>query len=264
MPREMDCFCSQNRRIVQHMSRYSTLGRLAELAEEQWGLITRQQALGLGVARRTLDRLTAQEGILQKVSHGVYRLPGAPPPDHEALRAAWLQLAPDAPAWERVEAQGVVSHRSAADMYGVGHLPEERHEFTAAVRYQSRRPDVRTHRRKLTDAESNILRGLPVTRPARIVSDLLHDNEDPGAVAHIITDSLRSVYESPTAVADALAPHAHKFGLRRRDGLALLRWMLDLAGDPEGELWISEARAQARSQLPPEREPATMSGSPPP
>ncbi len=245
---------------MKYMSRYGMLGRLAEMAEEQWGLITRRQVLGLGVSRRTLDRLIAREGVLQKVAHGVYRLRGAPPPDHEALRAAWLQLAPDVPVWERVEAQGVVSHRSAADMYGLGHLPEEGHEFTVAARYQPRRPDVRMHRRKLTDTEWNILRGLPVTRPARIVSDLLYDNEDPGAVAHIITDSLRNVYESPTTVAGALAPHAGKFGLRRYDGLALLQWMLDLVGDPESGLWISEARARVGSQFPPERAPATVGG----
>jgi hypothetical protein len=228
------------------------------MAEEQWGLVTRQQALGLGVARRTLDRLIAQEHILQKVAHGVYRLRGAPPPDHEGLRAAWLQLAPVVPVWERAEAQGVVSHRSAADMYGVGHLPEESHEFTVAERHQPRRPDVRTYRRKLTKTEWNILRGLPVTRPARIVSDLLYDNEDPGAVAHIITDSLRKVYESPEAVADVLAAHAGKFGLRRHDGLALLEWMLDLVGDPESGLWISEARARVGSQFPSAHAPATV------
>ncbi len=232
------------------------------MAEEQWGLITRQQALDLGVARRTLDRLTAQKGVLRKVARGVYRLRGAPPPDHEPLRAAWLQLAPDVPAWERVEAQGVVSHRSAADMYGIGHPPEERHEFTVAARHQSRRPDMRTHRRKLTDTEWNILSGLPVTRPARIASDLLYDNEDPGAVAQIITDSLRNVYESSAVVADALAPHAGKFGLRRRDGLALLRSMLDLVGDREYELWISDARARRASRLPPERAPAPVGGNP--
>jgi predicted transcriptional regulator of viral defense system len=245
-----------------HMPQYSTLGRLTEMAEEQWGLVTRQQALGLGVARRTLDRLTAQEGVLQKVARGVYRLRGAPPPDHEALRAAWLQLAPDVPVWERVDAQGVVSHRSAADIYGVGHLPEEHREFTVPARHQPRRPDVKTHRRKLTDTEWAVWHGLPVTRPARIASDLLYDSEDPGAVAHIITDSLRNVYERPTTVADALAPHAGKFGLRRHDGLALLQWMLDLVGDPESELWMSAARARAGSQIPSGLAQATVGGDP--
>lgn len=240
------------------MPKYSTLSRLTETAEEQWGLITRRQALGLGVAPRTLDRLTAEGGVLQKIAHGVYRLRGAPPPDHEALRAAWLQLAPDVPVWERVEGQGVVSHRSAADMYGLGHLPEERHEFTLAARRQSRRSDVRMHCRKLTETEWSILRGLPVTRPARIVSDLLYDNEDPGAVAHVIADSLRDGHESSIRVVDALAPHTGRFGLRRHDGLALLRWMLELVGDSESKIWISEAQAHAGREFPPARAPATV------
>jgi len=247
---------------MQYMPQYSTLGRLTEMAEEQWGLITRQEALVLGVSRRTLDRLTAQEGALQKVAHGVYRLRGAPPPDHEALRAAWLQLAPDVPTWERVEAQGVVSHRSAADMYGVGHLPEEHHEFTLGTRHQTRRPDVRLHRRKLTDAEWIILRGLPVTRPSRIVYDLLYDNEDPSGIAQIISDSLRNVYDYPSTIAKALAPHAGKFGLRRLDGVALLQWMLDLIGDPETTLWMSEVRAHLVSGIDTERAPSAMGGNP--
>jgi predicted transcriptional regulator of viral defense system len=244
------------------MPQYPTLGRLTEMAEEQWGLLTRQQALGLGTPPRTLDRLTTADGVLQKVAHGVYRLRGAPPPDHENLRAAWLQLAPSAPVWERVESQGVVSHRSGADMYGLGHLPEERHEFTVAKRHQTRRRDVRLHSRKLTDAEWIILRGLPVTRPSRIVSDLLYDNEDPGGIGQIISDSFRSVYDYPSTTAEALAPHAAKFGLRRQDGVALLRWMLDLVGDPDTEFWMSEARAHAGSKLDTERAPAAVGGNP--
>ncbi|HEY7891185.1 MAG TPA: type IV toxin-antitoxin system AbiEi family antitoxin domain-containing protein [Solirubrobacteraceae bacterium] len=244
------------------MPQYSTLDRLTEMAEEQWGLLSRQQALGLGVSRRTLDRLTAQAGVLQKVAHGVYRLRGAPPPDHEALRAAWLQLAPNVPVWERVEAQGVVSHRSAADMYGVGHLPEERHEFTIAARHQSRRRDIRLHQRKLTNPEWIVLRGLPVTRPSRIASDLLYNNEDPAAVAQVISDSLRNVYDYPSTVARALAPHAGRYGLRRGDGVALLRWMLDLVGDPEINSWMSEARIHAGSEIDTERAPATVGGNP--
>jgi hypothetical protein len=247
---------------MQPMPQYPTLARLTEMAEEQWGLLTRQQALGLGTSPRTLDRLTAEGGVLQKVAHGVYRLRGAPPPDHEDLRAAWLQLGPTVPIWERVESQGVVSHRSAADMYGAGHLPEERHEFTLGTRHQTRRPDVRLHRRKLMDAEWIILRGLPVTRPSRIVSDLLYDNEDPSGIAQIISDSLRNVYDYPSTIAEALAPHAGKFGLRRLDGVVLLQWMLDLVGDPETTLWMSEARAHAVSGIDTERAPSAVGGNP--
>src|ERR1039458_8479287 len=95
------------------MKRYSTLNRLSRYAEDQWGLVTRRQAEMAGVSRATLTRLIA-ESILERVDHGVYHLAGAPMPDHPELRAAWLQLAPDVPAWERKPDQGVISHRSAA------------------------------------------------------------------------------------------------------------------------------------------------------
>ncbi|HTX58472.1 MAG TPA: type IV toxin-antitoxin system AbiEi family antitoxin domain-containing protein [Verrucomicrobiae bacterium] len=225
------------------MARASTLERLIDYAEDQWGLVTRRQALSAGVPASTLRRLVTDGRAIKPVAHGVYRVGGAPPPDHESLRAAWLQLAPDVPAWERGAANGVVSHRSAAEMYGIGHFAEERHEFTLARRRQSKRPDVRLHRRRLTDAEWIVLRGLPVTRPARIASDLLYDGEDAAGVAHLIGDALRGVYDYPGTVAEALAPHASSFGLRRNDGVALLDWMLDLVGEPEITFWIDEARA---------------------
>lgn len=243
------------------MPQYPTLARLTETAEDQWGLITRQQALGAGVSRRTMERLTAEGSVLRKVAHGVYRLTGAPQPDREGLRAAWLQLAPAVPGWARKAEQGVVSHRSAAAMYGVGDLPEERFEFTVARRHQSRRPDVRLHHRKLADAEWIVLRGLPVTRPARIASDLLRDREDPAAVAQIVGDALASAYEHPGALTDALSPHASAFGLPRGDGLALLRWLLDLLDDPRTELWMSEARAHSERAIGAERAPAVVGGS---
>ena len=169
------------------MPRSTTLSRLARIAEDQWGLVTRRQAERAGVSRATLQRRTA-DAVLERVAYGVYHLTGAPMPDHLDLRAAWLQLAPDVPAWERTLEQGVVSHRSAAALYGLGHLPADVHEFTLPTRRQSRRPDVRLHRRTLQPSACIELRGLPVTRPSRIVADLLRANEDPEAVAHVVAD----------------------------------------------------------------------------
>lgn len=229
---------------MQFMARYSTVSGLAAIAQDQWGLVTRRQAERAGISPATLQRL-ASGSVLERVTQGVYRLAGSPTPDHLELRAAWLQLAPDVPAWERTPREGVVSHRSAAAVYGLGHLPADRHEFTLPVRRQSRRPDVRLHQREVADSEWISLHGLPVTRPARIATDLLADREDPGAVGHVIADAIRSVYDYPATFADALAPHAAKFGLRRRDGIALLGWLLDLVGDPETEQWMTDARAHA-------------------
>lgn len=226
------------------MGRHTTIpSRLADLFQEQWGLVTRRQAVNVGIPQTTLDRLTAPGSALERVAHGVYRLSGAPIPEHLELRAAWLQLAPDVPAWERVPAQGVVSYRSAAALYGLGHLPADRHEFTLAQRRQTRRSDVRLHVLPLTDAEWTRLSALPVTRPARIAFDLLSDREDPGAVAQVVADAIRGALEHPGAFAECLAPHAARLGLRRNDGFALLRWLLDLVGDPHTPGWLNEARA---------------------
>jgi predicted transcriptional regulator of viral defense system len=228
---------------MQHMPQASTVSKLAQVAEDQWGLVTRRQAETGGVSPATVQRLS-DEGVLERVGHGVYHLAGAPLPDHVPLRAAWLQLAPGTPAWERLDktGQGVVSHRSAAALYGLGHLPADTHEFTLPVRRQVRRSDVRIHRRKLANDEWIILRGLPVTRPSRIASDLLADREDPEAVAHVVADAIRKKNEYAATFVGALAPHAAQLGLRRGDGLAVLRWLLDLVGDPATPRWLEEAQ----------------------
>jgi hypothetical protein len=230
-------------RYIAVMPRYTTLSRLGEIAEDQWGLLTRRQAERAGVSRATVDRLAGDGKVLERVAYGVYHLTGAPTPDHLDLRAAWLQLAPDIPAWERTPGEGVVSYRSAAALYGIGHLPADSHDFTVPTRKQSRRSDVRLHHRTIGTGEWIQLRGLLVTLPSRIASDLLLDQEDPEAVAHVVADAIRAVYDYPGSFADALAPHSLKFGLRRRDGIALLRWLLDLVGDPETPRWMEEGRA---------------------
>ena len=224
------------------VTRSPTRSRISGVTEDQWGLVTRRQAEAAGVSQATLQRL-ADGGVLDRVAHGVYRLEGAPPPDHLALRAAWLQLAPAVPAWERMPEQGVVSHRSAAALAGLGHLPADRHDFTLPGRRQSRRPDVRLHQRAVREGEAIVVSGLPVTRPSRIAADLLDDREGPEAVAYVVADAIRAGYENPGAFADAMAPFAARFGLGRGDGLAVLRWLLDIAGDPDMPKWVKAAGA---------------------
>ena len=222
------------------MATSRTALRLADLAESQGGLLTRRQAEASGVSPATITRL-ARSGALDRVAHGVYRFAGAPPPAHQELRAAWLQLAPDTPGWERRPEQGVVSHRSAAALYGLGHLPADNHDFILTGRRQTRRPDVRLHVGRLTDAEWNFLAGLPVTRPSRIATDLLGEREDPAAVAHVVTDAIGAGHDYPSTFAQTLAAHAAHFGLRRGDGVAVLRWLFGLVGDGRARKWLAEA-----------------------
>lgn len=226
------------------MARSSPHLRLRDLTHDQWGLVTRRQIEDAGIAATTIDRLTRPGADLERVAHGVYQLAGTPIPDHRELRAAWLQLAPEVPAWKRTADQGVVSHRSAAAVYGLGNLPADRHEFTLPRRKQTRRGDVRIHLRTLGDAEWLRLGGLPVTRPSRIASDLLWDHEDPEAVAHIVVEAIRGISDYPATFVETLAPHARRFGLREGDGLGVLRWLAGLVGgDPDFGRWMGEAWA---------------------
>jgi hypothetical protein len=225
------------------MVHVATIELLANLAEDQWGLVTRQQAEGAGLAWTTVARLASDRSALERVAHGVYRLRGSPPTDHLELRAAWMQLAPNTPVWERTPEQGVVSHRSAASVFRLGDLTAERHEFILPRRRQSRRANVRFHRGHLDRGNWVNLGGLLVTRPARIAADLLADGEEPDAVAPMVAQALREIKDYPGTVADAIAPLAPRFGLRRNDGLGLLRWLLELAPDRDVPQWLDEARA---------------------
>jgi hypothetical protein len=231
------------------MAHASTILKLSGVAGDQWGLVTRRQAEASDVSPATLQRLS-NAAVLERIGHGVYRLAGAPLPDHMVLRSAWLQLAPETPGWQRTPEQGVVSHRSAAAVYGLGDLPADVHEFTLPERRQVRRPDVRIHRGKVADDEWIVHRGLPVTRPSRIAADLLADREDPEAVAQVVADAIRGAYDYPGTFAERLGPHAARFHLRRGDGVAMLRWLLDLVGDPETPRWMEEARETVLEETP--------------
>jgi predicted transcriptional regulator of viral defense system len=208
------------------MSAVEALALLAtEVAEDQWGLVTRAQALDVGVPRATFARLVAG-GALVRVAHGVYRVAGGPDPGHLDLRAAWLQLDPRTAAWQRVRSQdvAVVSHRSAAQLYGLGDLIADTHEFSVAVRTQTRRQDVRLYLREVAPADRDVVEGLPVTRAHRIVADLLAAYEDGSAVATIAVDAVRRGLATPARIAVSVAPLARRY--HAGDGEALARQLL--------------------------------------
>jgi hypothetical protein len=218
------------------------LQRLFAVAEDQWGLCTRQQAQQVGVGASSLARL-ARDGLLDRVAHGVYRIRGAAEPDHLALRAAWLQLEPDTPAWVRVRSPDValVSHTSAASLYGVGDLRADVHEFTIPVRRQTRRTDVRLHRGVVPDGQQLLLHGLPTTRAGRMIADLLDDHIEPESVAQITAEVIQRVLDYPNSIAESIAPSAARYGFRRGDGVALLDHLLTLANYSDRPKMVSLA-----------------------
>ena len=219
------------------------LQRLRHLAEGQWGLFTVRQAKQAGVVSRSLARLVDSE-LLERVAHGVYRVRGGADPDNLGLRSAWLQLDPNRPAWERLDDPdgAVVSHSSAAALYGVGDLRADVHEFTIPHRRQTRRPDIRLHRGQVPENRRILLHGLPTTRAGRMIGDLLADSVDPDQVAQIAVEVIDNVYDYPRVIAESLTLQAARFGFRKGDGIALFDELLRRAGYADRERMVAMAR----------------------
>jgi hypothetical protein len=204
---------------------------LADLAAEQWGLVTTAQARGVGVPAQAVARLMNQ-GALERMSHGVYRVAGAPPAPSDGLRAAWLALDPQRTAAERLrdDPPEVVSHRSAAALHDLGDLEADRIEFTVARRRQSRRPDVRFHRGEVGDGEWTLLDGLPVTTVVRTVGDLAAARIDGGHLASVVGDALTVKQVDADELVEVLRPHAYHYGVAMGDGEALVSRFLQESG----------------------------------
>jgi hypothetical protein len=135
--------------------------RVTEVAERQHGVVTRAQLLDLGVSAAAIDWRLAR-GTLRPVFRGVYA------PGHAALRdegrwlAATLAYGPGA----------VLSHMSAAHLWGMRIGRDKNIHVTTSVRNKSRPGLVVHHSRMLTGADVTRERGIAVTTSARTLVDL--------------------------------------------------------------------------------------------
>jgi predicted transcriptional regulator of viral defense system len=220
---------------------------VASIADEQWGLVTTAQARAAGVSPQSMARL-ANEGVLERVAHGVYRVVGAGSPLDD-LRAAWLALAPQQRATDRLrEPDAVLSHRSAARYHQLGDLDADRFEFTVATRRQSKRPDVRFHRETLAPGEWQITTGLPVTTIVKTISDLAKTRTDGGHLAGVVRDAIAVASVTAEEISSALDPYAHHYGEQLGHGRALLGRLLDEAGIPKATQQAAQLTAPKPSQ----------------
>lgn len=221
--------------------------RASEIAVQQWGMLTTAQAQARGISRVQLSRLT-DAGVLERVDQGIYAVPASI--DHLThLRSAWLALDPQAMAEDRLRDpvdSGVVSHTSAASLYGLGDLLDDKPEITVATRKQSRR-GTRLHQRRLEADEVTLVDGLPATTPPRTVADLLIDGHDPTHVARIIAEILQRELSSRQALAGALSPVASKYG--EPNGYSLLEHLLDLVSLSAAALTAEIASSQLGRNL---------------
>jgi Transcriptional regulator, AbiEi antitoxin len=133
--------------------------QIARIADRQFGHVTREQLLQLGVPKRTVTRW-ARVGRLIRVHAGVYAVGHQQRTAIATAMAAVLACGPDA----------VLSHDSAAALWGVRTWPSVP-EVTAP--HDRRRRGIRAHRtetllRKDIRRQSNIR----VTSPSRTILDI--------------------------------------------------------------------------------------------
>jgi predicted transcriptional regulator of viral defense system len=206
---------------------------LADLAAEQWGLLTAAQAVARGVSNQALAHLQ-RAGAVERLAHGIYRLTGVPGDEFDELRGAWLGLAPKLTASDRLrQPDAIVSFASAARVHGLGDLEADRHEFTVDRRRTSRRTDIRFHREQVADRDWRPVNGLPTTTIAKTIADLASVHTDGGHLAGVVRDAITMRGIDANAIAQVLRPYAHRYGVRLGDGTGLVTRFLEEAGIPK-------------------------------
>lgn len=221
---------------------------VADLAAQQWGLLTTAQARNSGVPPFMLARL-ADQGILMRIRHGVYAFSSTPSTPALEIRAQWLSLEPAIMAAERRNNNhhwAVVSHETAAELHGIGDLPDDMITFTTSKRRQSRQPDIRFHTTVLNSEEITYLDGLPVTTVARTILDLTQAGHEPGHLRDIITDALTTGVATKDELATTLADVAETFGASSNTPVAMRHYLDELVPT---EAHTDELLAQALREV---------------
>ena len=160
---------------------------LMELAANQQGLLSVAQAHEAGLDGRALRRLV-ERGLLTRERRGIYLVTGVRRrPLHAAIEAVVL-------------AGGVLSHRSAAELHGIGTQLSGRTEVTVVrPRHPRSQPGVIIRQtRRLDRTELTIIGGLNVGRTGMMHADFLSSllgNGAPLTTAVDIIIGLSALYQ---------------------------------------------------------------------
>jgi len=137
---------------------------LFELATDQYGFITRDQAIMAGFNRDTLIQM-AKRGLVDRVGHGLYRFKAFPAGPLDAYMAAVL--------WPHGKT-GVLSHETALDLYGLSDANPAKIHITVPKKHRVTRTIPATyaiHHADLEPREITWREGLPVTTVERTIRD---------------------------------------------------------------------------------------------
>jgi very-short-patch-repair endonuclease len=135
--------------------------RIWTLVRRQHGVVAHRQLRELGLGRSSI-RWRVKSGRLHPVRRGVYAVGRPEIGPNGRWMAALLACGPGA----------VLSHGSAAALWGFGGEPRGLVEVSLPAGMRSRRPGIRAHRRAmLSPDEVTEHEGIPVTTPIRTLID---------------------------------------------------------------------------------------------
>ncbi|HVS99610.1 MAG TPA: type IV toxin-antitoxin system AbiEi family antitoxin domain-containing protein [Solirubrobacterales bacterium] len=143
-------------------SKHQARSRAAwELARRQHGVLARRDLEALGFSKMAIDHRVAT-GRLHLVSRGVYAVGRRELTPHGRWMAAILACGDDA----------VLSHRSAAELWGIGRKESGRIDITIRRHSKIRRRGIQV-RRRVSLPEQSVTRrhGIPVTTPVQTLID---------------------------------------------------------------------------------------------
>lgn len=177
------------------------------LAAKQFGYITREQLLRLGLGRRAIQYRIAARRLIP-VYRGVYAVGHLPMTPLPRAFAAVLACGEGA----------ALSHGSAATLWGFSKHWEMPLEVTVATSHRQR-GGINLHRsRTLTRRDVTWQLGIRVTSPARTVLDYA-PRLTGKALSRFVYDALRSPYLYRPALADVLNRNPTHPGAKRRAAL---------------------------------------------
>jgi predicted transcriptional regulator of viral defense system len=160
------------------------------IAEPRAGYFTTSQAAKAGYSRSLLAH-HVRSGMLDRVGHGIYRLRRYPESPRADLVVAGL----------RVEPEGVVSHESALELYGLSDvLPSEIH-VTVPRTASRRRPGIALHTSRLDPLDVASRDGVKVTTVERTIADVARSGLPEQFVLQAIDEAIERGLTTPALLA---------------------------------------------------------------
>ncbi len=180
------------------------------MARAQHGVLTRRDLEGLGFSKMAIEHRVAT-GRLHLISRGVYSVGRRDLSRHGRWMAAVLACGDLA----------ALSHRSAAELWGIGYEERGRIDVSIARRHEVRRAGLKVRMRP-TLAEMSVVRrfGIPVTHPVQTLIDLATELK-PMRLERAVNQADVHDLVDPETLRDSLDAHIGEPGVKK------LRTLLD-------------------------------------